>query len=127
MFYFVKITYLSAKRFKIPTSNITPPVAREVEAKLDNFWQWSELSEDRITSEALLEPCELDEAGKVTTEIKVTEMVGNSYVFAAQIYLQCRFFRFVSQSFSFLQTLPPNVEIEVLISLRLTAAKGVTQ
>jgi hypothetical protein len=43
--------------------------------------------------EALLDSCVLDAAGKVDCPAKVTEVIGEAYVAAAQIYLQCRRFR----------------------------------
>jgi len=96
MHYLVKITHLSSRLLKHPSSDVIPVVGLEIEGKLHDFWQWSELSEGYETSQELLDSCELDESGKVTTRAKVTELVGESYVAAAQIYLQCRLFRSVS-------------------------------
>lgn len=66
-----------------------------IEQRLHNFWQWSDLSKGYATSQELLDSCELDENGKVSSCIKVTELVAESYVAAAQIYLYCRLLRFV--------------------------------
>lgn len=79
-----------------PSSDVLPVVAQEFEKRLENFSQWSDLSEGYASTEALLSACELGDDGKVTTAIKVTELVAESYVAAAQIYLQCRFFRLVA-------------------------------
>ncbi|KAJ8114274.1 hypothetical protein ONZ43_g4941 [Nemania bipapillata] len=96
MHHLVKITHLSARRHRRPESEVIPPAGHEIEAVLENFWQWSDLSEGYTTSQELFDSCELDEHGKVNTAVKVTELVGESYVCAAQIYLQCRLFRSVS-------------------------------
>ena len=79
-----------------PSSDIVPLVGRAVEERLENFWQWSDLSEGHPTSEALLSSCKLDENGKVTTAAEVTELTGEAYVATAQIYLQCRLFRYIA-------------------------------
>jgi hypothetical protein len=98
MHYFVKITHLCSRMLKHPSSGIVRSVGSELEKQLENFWQWSELSGGFPTSQDLLDSarCELDENGKVTTAAKVTELVAESYVAAAQIYLRCRLFRFVN-------------------------------
>lgn len=96
MHYFAKITHLSARRYKYPSSDVIPTVGHAIEKVLNNFWQWSELNKTGYKSaQDMLDSCvlELDEAGKVTTKEKVTDLVGESYVAAAQIYLQCRLFR----------------------------------
>ncbi|KAG8531735.1 uncharacterized protein KY384_003367 [Bacidia gigantensis] len=91
--YYAKITHLSSKSAKNPKSEVYPRVGKELEKRLQRFWQWSDLSEGYGSSQDLLDSCELDENGTVTSATKVTELVGESYVTAAQIYLQCRFFR----------------------------------
>ncbi|KAK0744873.1 fungal-specific transcription factor domain-containing protein [Apiosordaria backusii] len=94
MHYFAKITHLASMRVRCPASGpVQLPVARKIKDKLNNFRQWSDLSEGYQTSQELLDSCELDENGKVATNVKVTELIGESYVAAAQIYLQCRVFR----------------------------------
>ncbi|KAI1194150.1 fungal-specific transcription factor domain-containing protein [Nemania serpens] len=93
MHHLVKITHLSARRHRRPGSEVIPPVGHEIEDVLENFWQWSDLSDGYATSQELFDSCELDEHGKVNTAAKVTELVGESYACAAQIYLQCRLFR----------------------------------
>jgi hypothetical protein len=70
-----------------------PLVGKVIEDKLENFWQWFDLSERYDTSDAILASCTLDENGKVTTAEEVTRLIAESYVAAAQIYLQCRLFR----------------------------------
>jgi len=100
MHYFVKITHLCSQLLKRPSSSVVCLVGCEFERKLNNFQQWSELSEGFETSQELLESCELDENGKVTTATKVTELVAESYVAAAQIYLHCRLFGCVTLSCS---------------------------
>ena len=57
-----------------------------------NFHQHSELSKGYKTVEELFRSCQLVN-GKVTTAAKVTELTGESWVAAIQIYLECRFFR----------------------------------
>ncbi|KEY72242.1 hypothetical protein S7711_00241 [Stachybotrys chartarum IBT 7711] len=98
MHHFVKITHISAQRMKRPGSAITPVTGHEIERNLEDFGQWSDLSPGYSTSQALLDACEsgLDDNGHVTTEAHVTELIAESYAAAAQIYLQCRFFRAVS-------------------------------
>ncbi|KAK9772950.1 hypothetical protein SCAR479_10280 [Seiridium cardinale] len=91
---FVKITHLSARRKRRPQSDIIPVVGNEIRINLENFWQWTELVPcGYSTSQELLDSCQLDENGKVTTESEVTMLIAESYVAAAQIYLQCRLFR----------------------------------
>lgn len=90
---FAQITHLSGRHLRNPSSVVIPAVGRELEKKLRNLWQWSDLSEGYSTSEELLASCVLDERGLVTTPTKVTELVGESYAAAAQLYLQCRLFR----------------------------------
>ncbi|KAH8590662.1 fungal-specific transcription factor domain-containing protein [Bisporella sp. PMI_857] len=92
MHYFVKITHLSARRQKYPNSDIIPTVGSAIEEVLSEFRQWSGLSEGCEGAEALFDSCELVD-GKVTTREKVTELIAESYVAAAQIYLHCRLFR----------------------------------
>lgn len=95
MHYFVKITHLSASRQKHPDSPVNLSVGNAIADVLAKFWQWSGLSEGYETTEALFDSCIVDEHGKVSTREKVTELIAESYVAAAQIYLQCRLFRCV--------------------------------
>ena len=116
MHYYAKITHLSSRLWMVrvclsplspeppiltscstqrPFSDVYPAVGRELEKQLENFSQWSDLSEGHETCEALLTSCVLDGNGKVNSAERVTELVAETYVAAAQIYLQCRFFRCV--------------------------------
>lgn len=70
-------------------------VAKAIELKLQNFRQWSDISEGYATSDELIADCTLDPEGHVTTPEKVTELVAESYVAAAQIYHMCRLLRCV--------------------------------
>ncbi|EGC41084.1 conserved hypothetical protein [Histoplasma capsulatum var. duboisii H88] len=76
-----------------PHSIVTPIGALKIEEMLHDFRQRSELSEGYATTDALLESCILDVDGKVNTATKVTELTGETWVWAAKIYLHCRFFR----------------------------------
>jgi hypothetical protein len=73
---------------------ILPHGARRLAQRLTHFQQWSELSPGYPSVKELLDSCELDENGQVTCAAKVTELTGETLVSAAQIYLQCRFFRY---------------------------------
>lgn len=75
-----------------PSSTILPIGALKLEERLTNFRQWSDLSPGYATTKELLESCEFED-GLVTCPAKVTDLTGESWVAAAQIYLQCRFFR----------------------------------
>jgi hypothetical protein len=68
-------------------------VAREIEKRLENFHQWSDIHSGFATSEELLASCRLDENGKVTTAEEMTNIIAESYAASAQIYLHCRVFR----------------------------------
>ena len=72
---------------------ILPSGARKLQDRLTNFRQWSDLSPGYATTRETLESCILDEKGHVNCEAKITELTGEAWVAAAQIYLQCRFFR----------------------------------
>lgn len=72
---------------------ILPLGAAKLKERLTNFRQWSELSLGYASPEELLDSCQLDENGLVNCPTKVTELTGESWVAAAQIYLQCRCFR----------------------------------
>lgn len=67
--------------------------AKVISKGLKTFHQWSELSEGYPSAEELLRSCDLDENGKVQTATKVTELTGETWVAAAQIYLHCRLLR----------------------------------
>jgi len=78
---------------KTPDSTIIPRGAEKIKERLHNFYQWSDLSLGYKSTEELLSSCDLDDFGKVTTATKVTELTGEAWVAAAQIYLYCRFYR----------------------------------
>ncbi|KAF2458504.1 fungal-specific transcription factor domain-containing protein [Lineolata rhizophorae] len=90
-----QITHLSARLANDPTSTVIPAIASKVIERLENFWQWSDLSEGYSTSQELIAAAEteLDGNGKVTTPTKVTELIAESYSAAAQIYAHCRLLR----------------------------------
>ncbi|KAF7550309.1 hypothetical protein G7Z17_g5794 [Cylindrodendrum hubeiense] len=69
-------------------------VAKDLERLLTNFWQWSDLSEGHATAEEMLQRLSIGSKGKVDNPIHVTEIIAEGYVAAAQIYLQCRVFRY---------------------------------
>lgn len=69
----------------------------KIEEILTNFRQWSEVSDGYANPEELLNSCELDEDGNVYSVAKITELTGQTWVSAAQIYLHCRLFRQVHQ------------------------------
>ncbi|EZF24706.1 hypothetical protein H112_02812 [Trichophyton rubrum D6] len=84
-----QITYLSV--LVKEDSSMAPIYAAKVISKgLKTFHQWSELSDGYPSAEELLRSCDLDKNGKVQTATKVTELTGETWVAAAQIYLHCR-------------------------------------
>ena len=93
MHIYAQITHLSAQMLRHPDSVIIPSAGEQLEARLRDFQQWSDLSAGHSSSEQLLQSCVLNEEGEVTTAKEVTELIGESYVAAAQIYLHCRLFR----------------------------------
>jgi hypothetical protein len=78
---------------KNPQRPTAQKLGNAIRERLNNFWQWSDLSRGYATSEKLLNSCELDETGKVFSHVKVTELIAETYVAAAQIYLYCRLLR----------------------------------
>ncbi|KAM5464524.1 hypothetical protein MferCBS49748_005408 [Microsporum ferrugineum] len=87
-----QITYLSVL---VKEDASTAPIyaAKVICSGLKSFHQWSELSDGYPSAEELLRSCDLDETGKVQTATKVTELTGETWVAAAQIYLYCRLLR----------------------------------
>lgn len=79
----------------MPDSPIPSVGANRLERTLENFKQWSDFSAGYPSTSELLNSCALDETGKVSNPTKVTELTGETWVCAAKIYLQCRYFRFV--------------------------------
>ena len=93
---YAQITHLSAKLYNDPHRLAAQKMGQAISDRLDNFWQWSDLSNGYLTSQGLVDSCELDENGKIFTAIKTTELVAESYAAAAQIYLYCRLMRYVN-------------------------------
>ena len=81
-------------RQQTPDSPIIPFGATKLDDILTKLHQWSELSPGYISPSVLLESCVLDADGKVFTASKVTELTGEAWRSAAQIYLHCRFYRY---------------------------------
>ncbi|CAN9156882.1 unnamed protein product [Alternaria alternata] len=90
---FAQITHLSTKLYKDPNRIAARNLGRVIGERLQNFQHHSDLSEGYPNRQALLDSCELDENGKVSTAVKTTELLAESYVAAAQIYLYCRLMR----------------------------------
>ncbi|KAL8687405.1 MAG: hypothetical protein Q9218_006414 [Villophora microphyllina] len=90
---YAQITHLATRIRANPTTTVAPMVGRILESKLHNFQQWSDFSEAYITPEIMLEECKLDIFGKVVSPVDMTNIIAESYVASAQIYLQCRLFR----------------------------------
>jgi len=90
---FAQITHLSAKLYIDPRRMAARKLGAVIGTRLDNFWQWSGLSQGYSTTAELLASCELDENGKVFTATKVTELVAESCAASAQVYLYCRMMR----------------------------------
>ena len=72
--------------------------AQTLERRLAGLRQWSDLSQGFASVEELMEACQLDENGKVDSPVRVTELIAETYVSAADIYLQCRVFRWATLS-----------------------------
>ncbi|KFY34675.1 hypothetical protein V494_06556 [Pseudogymnoascus sp. VKM F-4513 (FW-928)] len=90
---FAQITHLSTRIMECPDSVAFPMGAAKLEKRLKNFHQWSEFSDGYRYSEDLSASCDLDANGKVNCPAKVTELTGETWVAAIQIYLHCRLFR----------------------------------
>ncbi|KFY16397.1 hypothetical protein V492_01382 [Pseudogymnoascus sp. VKM F-4246] len=90
---FAQITHLSTRIMECPDSVAFPMGAAKLEKRLKDFRQWSEFSDGYQSSEDLLASCDLDANGKVNCPAKVTELTGETWVAAIQIYLHCRLFR----------------------------------
>jgi hypothetical protein len=83
---------------KTPDCTIIPLGAEKIGEQLVNLRQWSELSKGFDSVQDLLDACVLGADGKVGCPARVTELTAETWVQAAQIYLYCRFFRYVSLS-----------------------------
>ncbi|KAL8714149.1 MAG: hypothetical protein Q9220_001877 [cf. Caloplaca sp. 1 TL-2023] len=90
---YAQITHLAARLKQEPDSLVISLGAKKLEERLINFHQESDLSRGYPSAEALLASCELNIDGKIDSSIKMTELTGETYVEAAQIYLHCRLFR----------------------------------
>lgn len=90
---FAQITSLCTHMATQSGSVILPHGGNALLDMLTNFRQTSDLSLGYPTTEALLRSCDLDENGKVTDIVKVTELTAEAWVATAKIYLLCRFFR----------------------------------
>ncbi|KAF2456597.1 fungal-specific transcription factor domain-containing protein [Lineolata rhizophorae] len=93
---FAQITQLASQMALEPSSVILPKGAEYIKSKLANLRQWSELSPETdgyASTEALLDSCVLNEHGVIECPKKMTDLGAEAWRIAAQIYLQCRFFR----------------------------------
>ncbi|KAK6331487.1 hypothetical protein TWF730_004569 [Orbilia blumenaviensis] len=88
-----QITYLTGIYAKDPGPEVWPIVAGTLRTRLERVQQWSELSEGYSHAQELLDACILDEDGLVKTKEEATDLIAESYIQAALIYLECRFFR----------------------------------
>jgi hypothetical protein len=91
---FGQITHICALMRDDPNSTIIPLGAQALKRRLKNFHQWSELSDGYGSAEELLRSCVLNSDGLVESATTVTELTAEAWVQAAQLYLQCRFFRY---------------------------------
>ena len=73
---------------------MVPIAAVKLKERLQNLWQWSDLSLGHASADELLASCVLDEKGQVNDPVKVTELSAHAWVPAAEIYLHCRVYRF---------------------------------
>ncbi|KAI4190937.1 MAG: hypothetical protein L6R41_000456 [Letrouitia leprolyta] len=90
---YAQITHMTRRVMVNPLTMVAPMVGKIMESKLHNFQQWSDYAEAYITPEMMLAECKLDADGKVTSPVDMTNIIAESYVALAQIYLQCRLFR----------------------------------
>ncbi|RYN18360.1 hypothetical protein AA0112_g11598 [Alternaria arborescens] len=90
---FAQITHLSAKLYKDPNRLAARNLGRVIGERLENFEQHSDLSEGYPNRQALLDSCKPDENGEIFTAVKTVELLAESYVATAQIYLYCRLMR----------------------------------
>ena len=86
-------TYLAASLNR-DSRSMVPRVAAEVLVEeVRNLRQCSELSNGPSSVEKLLRECILDPEGFVVTRREMTELGGEAWKAAVQIYIQCRVFR----------------------------------
>lgn len=93
---FAQITHLAARLDRHPDSTVVLLGAQEIDSRLKNFRQWSDLSAGYESAEALFGDCIPDASGKVNSAAKITDLTGHAWLAAAQIYLSCRFYRYVA-------------------------------
>lgn len=93
---FAQITHLAARLDRHPNSVVVLLGAQEIDTRLRNFRQWSDLSDGYDSAEALFADCVTDASGKVDSTARITDLTGQAWLAAAQIYLYCRFYRYVT-------------------------------
>ncbi|KAH8810705.1 fungal-specific transcription factor domain-containing protein [Xylogone sp. PMI_703] len=93
---FAQITHLSMKLYKDPNRLTAQRLGKAIAERLDNFWQWSDLSQGYATSQQLIDSCILNEDGYISDPVKATELLAETYAGAAQVYLYCRLMRFTA-------------------------------
>ncbi|TGJ64117.1 hypothetical protein EYR41_010193 [Orbilia oligospora] len=89
-----RITYMTGMFAKNPCkTEVWPTFAGKIRTELERVRQWSDLSEGYSHAQELLDACILDENGLVKTKEEATDLTAQTYIQAALIYLECRFFR----------------------------------
>ncbi|KAK6515743.1 hypothetical protein TWF281_004333 [Arthrobotrys megalospora] len=88
-----QITYITGLFAQDVRTEVWPKVAGKIRTRLERIQQWSELSPGYPHAQELLDACILDENGLVQTKAEATDLIAESYIQAALIYLECRFFR----------------------------------
>jgi len=64
--------------------------AETILSRLESLKQWSDFSEGYSSTEAQLNACMLNSDGLVYTAAQMTELTGECWKLAAQLYLLCR-------------------------------------
>jgi Fungal specific transcription factor domain len=91
--HFSQITHIAASLGEDPEGPMIGMYAEKLEQRLQNLRQWSELSHGYNSVQALFDACILNEEGAVETASQMTDLTGEAWRVAAQIYLQCRLLR----------------------------------
>ena len=86
-------TYLAASLNRDGRSMVPRVAAEVLVEEVENLRQCSELSEGPSSAAELLRNCVLDDGGFVATEREMTELGGEAWKAAVQIYIECRVFR----------------------------------
>ena len=86
-------THLCARLEKDPTSISHQFIAKTLLDRLENFHQWSELSEGHASLSALLEACPVGSASTDNSAARITDIGAQAWVAALKVYLHCRFYR----------------------------------